>query len=405
MITEFGIDGFRVDTVKHVNDEFWEASGSRRSRPRRGRGQARLRDVRRGVRRDRRVPLALLDRTRLPGHARLRLRRRRQGVRASRARDRARGLLRATTGTPTTTPTPRPGEVHRQPRRRPASAARSHRQPGRPDAELVARFTLGQALNFLTRGRPVVYYGDEQGFVGDGGDQDARQDMFPSQVASYNDDDLIGTDATTADDNFDTTHPLYGDLADLATLRVRPPGAADRRPDHRSSAGLGRRLRVQPHRRRRAGRVRGGAQQLRGAGHGHVHHRHVRTPPGPRCGPGGGPLTSDAERRRLTVDVPALGVVVYRADTTIDATTPTIDHRRRQPGPRSPAGTGLGRSRGRLRRGHLRRLGRRRDYEVIGTDDNAPYRVYHDVSACRSARRSPTRRSSPTPAATSRPTR
>jgi alpha-amylase len=24
MITEFGIDGFRVDTVKHVNDEFWE---------------------------------------------------------------------------------------------------------------------------------------------------------------------------------------------------------------------------------------------------------------------------------------------------------------------------------------------------------------------------------------------
>ena len=25
MITEFGIDGFRVDTVKHVNDELWEA--------------------------------------------------------------------------------------------------------------------------------------------------------------------------------------------------------------------------------------------------------------------------------------------------------------------------------------------------------------------------------------------
>ena len=27
MIDEFGIDGFRVDTVKHVNDEFWEAFG------------------------------------------------------------------------------------------------------------------------------------------------------------------------------------------------------------------------------------------------------------------------------------------------------------------------------------------------------------------------------------------
>ena len=36
---------------------------------------------------------------------------------------------------------------------------------------------------YLSRGNPVIYYGDEQGFVGDGGDQLARQDMFPSQVA------------------------------------------------------------------------------------------------------------------------------------------------------------------------------------------------------------------------------
>ena len=38
---------------------------------------------------------------------------------------------------------------------------------------------------FLTRGQPVVYYGDEQGFIGDGGgDKDARQDMFATQVAA-----------------------------------------------------------------------------------------------------------------------------------------------------------------------------------------------------------------------------
>ena len=35
---------------------------------------------------------------------------------------------------------------------------------------------------YLVRGQPVVYYGDEQGFIGDGGDKDARQDMFASQV-------------------------------------------------------------------------------------------------------------------------------------------------------------------------------------------------------------------------------
>ena len=35
---------------------------------------------------------------------------------------------------------------------------------------------------FLTRGQPVVYYGDEQGFTGAGGDKDARQDMFASRT-------------------------------------------------------------------------------------------------------------------------------------------------------------------------------------------------------------------------------
>ncbi len=88
--------------------------------------------------------------------------------------------------------------------------------PGAPDAELLARSKLAHALMFFARGQPVIYYGDEQGFVGDGGDKLARQDMFPSQVPEYNDDDLIGTDATTADDNFDPTHPIYQALGDYA---------------------------------------------------------------------------------------------------------------------------------------------------------------------------------------------
>ena len=43
---------------------------------------------------------------------------------------------------------------------------------------------------YLTRGQPVVYYGDEQGFVGDGrsaADKDARQSLFATQVAEYAD--------------------------------------------------------------------------------------------------------------------------------------------------------------------------------------------------------------------------
>jgi glycosidase len=82
----------------------------------------------------------------------------------------------------------------------------------------IERNLLAHAMMFFTRGVPVVYYGDEQGFVGDGGDQASRQDMMPSMVASYNDDDLLATDKTTADDNFDTSHPLYQAFAHYADL-------------------------------------------------------------------------------------------------------------------------------------------------------------------------------------------
>lgn len=90
--------------------------------------------------------------------------------------------------------------------------------PEMSEAEKLARIKLSNALMYFSRGIPVVYYGDEQGFVGDGNDKDSRQDMMPSMVASYNDDDLLGTDATTADDNFDQSHVLYQDLVMLANL-------------------------------------------------------------------------------------------------------------------------------------------------------------------------------------------
>jgi glycosidase len=92
--------------------------------------------------------------------------------------------------------------------------------PKAPDDEVLKRVILGHAMLFTLRGVPTIYSGDEQGFVGDGGDQDAREDMFPSKVASYNDNKLIGTKATTADSNFDQKHPLYLTMAKLAGLRL-----------------------------------------------------------------------------------------------------------------------------------------------------------------------------------------
>ena len=95
-----------------------------------------------------------------------------------------------------------------------------------PDAsqeELLARTRLAHAMMLMLRGSPVVYSGAEQGFIGDGNDQAAREDMFPSLTASYNDNDLLGTDATTAEANFDTGHPLYRTIAELSAIRRAHP--------------------------------------------------------------------------------------------------------------------------------------------------------------------------------------
>ena len=83
----------------------------------------------------------------------------------------------------------------------------------------VQRSILSHAYMYFSRGVPVVYYGDEQGFSGDGGDVDARENMDPSLVDSYNDNTLLGTSKTTADDNFDTAHPIYQALAELSMVR------------------------------------------------------------------------------------------------------------------------------------------------------------------------------------------
>jgi len=96
-------------------------------------------------------------------------------------------------------------------------------RPNATDDEVLKRVMLGNAMMFLLRGVPVVYYGDEQGFVGHGGDQDARQDLFASRVASYNDQSLLGTASTTAAPNFNPQHPLYAQIAGLAKLRQEQP--------------------------------------------------------------------------------------------------------------------------------------------------------------------------------------
>ncbi|MFJ4562952.1 pullulanase-type alpha-1,6-glucosidase [Streptomyces caelestis] len=99
--------------------------------------------------------------------------------------------------------------------------------PKATDAQILAKDELANELMFLSRGNPVVYYGDEQGFAGAGGDKDARQSLFASRTADYLDDDRIGTDRTHAEDAYDTRAPLYRRISALAGLRKAHPALAD----------------------------------------------------------------------------------------------------------------------------------------------------------------------------------
>ena len=91
--------------------------------------------------------------------------------------------------------------------------------PKATDAERLARLELAHVLLLSARGVPTIYSGDEQGFTGHGGDQDAREDMFASQVASYNDNRLIGTTSTTATAHFGTDNPIFQTIARLSQIR------------------------------------------------------------------------------------------------------------------------------------------------------------------------------------------
>lgn len=99
-------------------------------------------------------------------------------------------------------------------------------RPGISDAELSARVMQAHVMLLTLRGAPVIYYGDEQGFVGDGNDQDAREDMFPSKTGTYNDNRLLQSSVTTAVSNFDAAHPFYRLNGQLTALRKAHPALA-----------------------------------------------------------------------------------------------------------------------------------------------------------------------------------
>ena len=81
---------------------------------------------------------------------------------------------------------------------------------------------LAYALLYSLRGTPIVYYGDEFGLMG-GNDKDARQDLFPTSVSHWKSEKRIGGLPIGDGDSFNTTNPLQESIRSLALLRSRYP--------------------------------------------------------------------------------------------------------------------------------------------------------------------------------------
>jgi glycosidase len=89
---------------------------------------------------------------------------------------------------------------------------------------LLQHLLLGYDLLYLMRGAPVVYYGDEVGMIGTGGDQAARQDMFPTQVPDWQTQERVGSPPIGTGSSFDVTNdPIEALLRQLGALRDANP--------------------------------------------------------------------------------------------------------------------------------------------------------------------------------------
>lgn len=96
------------------------------------------------------------------------------------------------------------------------------------DNEALKRVKLAHDLLYLSRGIPTVYYGDEVGMTGTGNgrDQLARQNMFATKVNFWKDEPRIGSKPIGNADSFSNsaTHPLVKHLQKLSSLRNQHPG-------------------------------------------------------------------------------------------------------------------------------------------------------------------------------------
>ena len=218
--------------------------------------------------------------------------------------------------------------------------------------------------------------------------------MFPSQSPQYNNqtddgvtgddgagkNDNIGSDATPMDDNFDPSHPLYREVKRLAAVTRRHPTLRDGAQQDRSSAsgpGVYAFSRIDRSRRREYVVALNNAEAPASA----AIPTYVRKGKWEKVyGDGPGRLRTGRDRD-LDVTVGALSAVVYRAEKRIPRSrrAPSVALDVPATGrDRLEVGADLGRDTF-SEVTFLAKVGGGR-WKDVGTDDSAPYRVFHDVA-------------------------
>jgi alpha-amylase len=381
-ISDFGVDGFRIDTMKHVNDEFWQQFGPRILNYAHAHGK-----------RDFFMFGEVFDTTKsYTSH--FTSTDRMQSVLDFPFQAAARSF--ASAGGPTDSLasffadddwyTDADSNVYELP-----TFLGNHDMgrfggmvvadnPGAGDPEWVKRDTLGHELMYLSRGNPVIYYGDEQGFTGPGGDQDARQTMFASRVPEYLDDDLLGTSSTHAVANFNPQHPLYQTISSLASVTARHPALRDGVQQSRlssPSAGVYAFSRIDRSQQREyVVALNNSEAPVTAAVPTYTSQRSYS-----RVYGNGASRVATGRDGKLTVTVPALSTVVYALDGRIprSSSAPAISLAAPKPATQGRVEVDATVSGSSLYEVSFEAKVNGR-WQSIGTDDNAPYRVFHDTS-------------------------
>ena len=241
-IDDFALDGFRIDTARHVNAEFWQAFIPAIQRRARARGIANFHifgevmesepgELARFTRvdglpavNDFALQAALVEAIAKDGPTDAITRIFRGDALYRDGEATARQLVTLTGN----------HDVYRF-----ARAVMLARPAASPD-EVLRRVRLAHAVILLARGVPALYYGDEQGFTGIGpgsgaADQDSREDMFATRTPGYAASPRLAPTQTAAGDHFDPAHPLYRAIGELVRIRLADPALRRGRQVSRAS--------------------------------------------------------------------------------------------------------------------------------------------------------------------------